>query len=286
LGAKSGIWNQTAMLNLNIDDCERVGMDVVREAGRLLLERSRTEFDVSYKGTVNLVTDVDLAAEELIVSRIRKAFPGHSILAEERHSDSTEGAVKWVIDPLDGTTNYAHGYPVFSVSIGLEVNGEVEWGAVMDPLRNEVYAARRGRGAACNGHPLRVSGVRTLGASLLATGFPYDIRTSSLTNLDNYCAFALRTQGVRRSGSAALDLCQVAAGRLDGFWELKLNPWDCAAGYLMVREAGGTITNFRGRRGSIYEKEVIASNGLIHEEMIAVLEMAGSNLESRISNCE
>ena len=255
----------------NIDEYVEVGMDIVREAGRLLLDRFHTDLEVSHKGAVNLVTDVDLAAENLIVKRLRKDFPTHTILAEERHSDARDGIIKWVIDPLDGTTNYAHGYPVFSVSIGLEISGIIEWGAVFDPMRDELYAARRGSGASCNQASLCVSKVQSLGSSLLATGFPYDIRTSKLNNLDNFCAFALRSHGVRRSGSAALDLCHVAAGRLDGFWESKLNPWDCAAGYLMVREAGGRVTNFRGNSGSIYEGEVIASNGLIHEQMINIL---------------
>jgi len=255
----------------DIDDFADVGMEIAREAGRLLRERFRTDFTIAHKGTVNLVTDVDLAAEELIVSRIRKAFPTHSILAEEKHSDALQGGINWVIDPLDGTTNYAHGYPVFSVSIGLEICGELEWGAVFDPLREEFYSARRGHGASCNGTSISVSRVQSLDTSLLATGFPYDIRTDARTNLDNFCVFALRTQGVRRSGSAALDFCHVASGRLDGFWELKLNPWDCAAGYLIVREAGGTVTNFCGRPGSICDREVIASNGLIHEEMISLL---------------
>jgi len=256
-------------------------MEVVQEAGRLLLERFRTEFTVTHKGTVNLVTDVDLAAEEMITARIRKTFPMHTILAEEKHNDVRNGGVHWVIDPLDGTTNYAHRYPVFSVSIGLEIAGELQWGAVFDPSRNELYTARRGRGARCNGAPLHVSKVQSLDASLLATGFPYDIRTSKQDNLNNFCAFAVRTQGIRRSGSAALDLCHVAAGRLDGFWELKLNPWDCAAGYLMVREAGGTVTNFHGHAGSIYDGEVIASNGLIHQQMVEVLEIRDSKSEIR-----
>jgi myo-inositol-1(or 4)-monophosphatase len=262
------------MSPINIDQCITVGMEVVQNAGRLLRERCDTKFAVAHKGVVDLVTEVDLAAEAMIVAAIRKAFPSHSILAEENPGAATDAAVKWVIDPLDGTTNYAHGYPFFSVSIGLEIDGAVEWGAVFDPLRNDLYTARRGEGAFCNSTALRVSEVGALDASLLATGFPYDIRTSSQTNLKNFCAFAVRTQGVRRSGSAAIDLCHVAAGRLDGFWELKLNPWDCAAGYLIVREAGGVVTNFRGRPGSIYEREVIASNGLIHQEMIAVLETA------------
>jgi myo-inositol-1(or 4)-monophosphatase len=252
----------------DIDAFEKLAIELSREAGALLLNRFHTEFKISHKGTLDLVTDVDLAAENLIVDRIRKAFPTHSILAEERHNDVRDEEIKWVIDPLDGTTNYAHRYPVFSVSIGLEVAGIVEVGAVFDPARNELYTARRGRGAFCNKESLRVSSVQFLSSSLLATGFPYDIRTSKVTNLDSFCAFALRSHGVRRSGSAAIDLCHVAAGRLDGFWELKLNPWDCAAGYLMVREAGGNVTNYRGHPGSIYEREVIASNGLIHNEMI------------------
>jgi myo-inositol-1(or 4)-monophosphatase len=261
----------------NIDDFVQVGMDAAREAGLLLRERLQTGFEVLQKGVINLVTEVDLAAEDLIVGRIRKAFPLHEILAEERHSDVSEGSIRWVIDPLDGTTNYAHGYPAFSVSIGLEISGTVEWGAVFDPLREELYTARRGFGACCNEKPLCVSGVQSLGASLLATGFPYDIRTSEQNNLKNFCAFALRTQGIRRSGSAALDLCHVAGGRLDGFWELKLNPWDCAAGYLMVREAGGIVSNFKGLPGSIYEREVIASNGRIHSEMLTVLREASES---------
>ncbi len=255
----------------DIDDFARIGMEVAAEAGRLLLDRFHTEFTVSHKGTVNLVTDVDLAAEELIVNRIRKKFPDHLILAEERHSQNCCEGIVWIIDPLDGTTNYAHGYPVFSVSIGLEIKGEVEWGAVFDPTRNELFSARRGFGATCNGVQLCVSRTQSLGASLLATGFPYDIQTDSRNNLDNFCAFALRTQGIRRAGSAAIDLCYVAAGRFDGFWELKLNPWDCAAGSLIVKEAGGTVTNFSGRPASIYEREIVASNGLIHSEMLDVL---------------
>jgi len=255
----------------DINDFARIGMEVTAEAGQLLLERFHTEFTISHKGTVNLVTDVDLAAEELIVSTIRKAFPDHCILAEERYSQNRGKGIVWVIDPLDGTTNYAHGYPVFSVSIGLEIGGEVEWGAVFDPTRNELFSARRGFGATCNGIPLGVSQTPSLGASLLATGFPYDIQTDSRNNLDNFCAFAVRTQGIRRAGSAAIDLCYVAAGRFDGFWELKLNPWDCAAGSLIVKEAGGTVTNFSGRPASIYEREIVASNGLIHAKMLDVL---------------
>ncbi len=256
----------------DIDDFAQLGMEVATEAGRLLLERFHTEFAIAHKGAVNLVTEIDLAAEELIVSRIRKEFPDHIILAEERYSQNRGKGIVWVIDPLDGTTNYAHGYPVFSVSIGIEIAGEVEWGVVFDPTRNELFSARRGFGATCNNVQLSVSKTPSLGASLLATGFPYDIQTDSRNNLDNFCAFAVRTQGIRRAGSAAVDLCYVAAGRFDGFWELKLNPWDCAAGSLIVKEAGGVVTNFSGRPASIYEREIVASNGLIHQGMLDVLE--------------
>lgn len=261
----------------SIDDFLVVGLDAARAAGRLLLDRMGTGFAVSHKGTVNLVTEVDLASEELIVSMIRKSFPEHSIIAEEGHSETRGSGVNWVIDPLDGTTNYAHGYPAFAVSIGLEISGALQWGAVLDPVRNELFCARRGMGATCNGAPLAVSKASSLVTSLLATGFPYDIATSERNNLRNFCAFAPKVQGIRRSGSAALDLCHVASGRLDGFWELKLNPWDCAAGYLIVREAGGTVTNFRGDEGSIYERETVASNGLIHREMLGVLQAVNAD---------
>jgi myo-inositol-1(or 4)-monophosphatase len=257
---------------IDINECEKVGITAAREAGALLRERFRTQFSVVQKGVINLVTEVDLAAEKLIVSKILKAFPGHSILAEENHNNTPLGEIRWIIDPLDGTTNYAHGYPVFSVSIGVEISGEVEWGVVYDPMRDELFTARKGVGAWCNGESLHVSEAGILGESLLVTGFPYDIRTDKQKNLAAFCAFAVRCHGVRRSGSAALDLCYIAAGRLDGYWERKLNSWDCAAGYLAVREAGGSVTNYSGQHGSIYEREVIASNGLIHEEMKAVLE--------------
>jgi myo-inositol-1(or 4)-monophosphatase len=250
----------------------RVGEEVTRAAGRFLLENLNSGFRVSRKGEIDLVTEIDLAAEKMIVSRLREAFPDHGVLAEEEHSRNAEATCKWIVDPLDGTTNYAHGFPVFSVSMALEIAGVVEWGMVYNPNLEESFIATRDGGAFLNGAPIRVSTTGSLGASLLATGFPYDIRTSEVNNLDNFRAFALRAQGIRRAGSAALDLCYVAAGRFDGFWEYKLNPWDCAPGYLMVREAGGTVTNHRGGFGSIYEKECLATNGIVHESMLAVLE--------------
>ncbi|HYK91047.1 MAG TPA: inositol monophosphatase family protein [Acidobacteriota bacterium] len=255
---------------------EQLAVEIAREAGALLRDRFGTDFEVSHKGEVNLVTEVDLAAEALIVSRIRAAFPDHIILAEENYSERRSGSHIWIIDPLDGTTNYAHGFPVFAVSIGLEIDGELACGIVYNPMQDEMFTARRGAGAYCNEKTIRVSSTAALDKSLLSTGFPYDIRTNTNNNLDNFREFALRAQGVRRAGAAALDFCSVAAGRFDGFWELSLHPWDCAAGYLLVREAGGRVTDFRGREGSIYEPEMIASNGLIHEEMVAVLRHTAS----------
>ena len=262
----------------NISECAELGETVAREAGRILLERFRTDFAVEHKGTVNLVTEVDLAAEEWIVSRIRKAFPSHSILAEEKHSSAPAGIfagslIRWMGRPIMPTDIRHSAYPSGSKWAG-------NWSGARYSILSGTNYTRRGEEAVpfCNGVPLHVSKVAVLDASLLATGFPYDIRTDGQTNLENFCAFALRTQGLRRSGSAALDFCGVAAGRLDGFWELKLNPWDCAAGYMMVREAGGMVTNFLGQPGSIYDREVVASNRLIHRELLAVLEMTDKRI--------
>jgi myo-inositol-1(or 4)-monophosphatase len=247
-----------------------VGNDITREAGAFLMKHFRTNFSVSHKGAINLVTEVDVAAEELIVSRLNREFPEHVVLAEENHSEGRPGDYRWVVDPLDGTTNYAHGFPFFSVSMALEIWGEVVWGAVYNPAFNEMFTARLGCGAQCNGVPIHVSSIGSLSESFLATGFPYDIRTSSVNNLDYFREFTLRALAIRRAGSAALDLSYVAAGRFDGFWELKLHPWDCGAGYLMVREAGGIVTDFSGEQGSIYVPECLATNGLIHEQMLMI----------------
>ncbi|MBN2321681.1 MAG: inositol monophosphatase [Acidobacteria bacterium] len=261
---------------MDINEFAAVGTEAAKQAGQYALDRLRTDFSVEHKGTINLVTEVDIAAEEMIVTRLQERFPDHSILAEEKNNETRGGACTWVIDPLDGTTNYAHGFPFFSVSIGLEISGKVLLGIVYDPVRDELFTARKGSGAFCNNEPLHVSKTESLNAGLLATGFPYDIRTSEQNNLKNFCAFALRCQGVRRTGSAALDLCYVAAGRIDGFWESKLNPWDCAAGYLLVSEAGGLVTDYIGGSASIYKAEVVASNGRIHKEMLDVIKTVGS----------
>ena len=218
-----------------------------------------------------MVTEMDLLAEKVIVSEIRKRYPDHSLLAEEKTDLRGDSPYRWVIDPLDGTTNYAHGYPVFSLSIALEKAGEVILGVVYDPTRDELFVGKKGKGARLNGRKIHVSSTPKLSECLLATGFPYDIRETAADNFDHFRNFALRAHAVRRAGSAALDLCYVAAGRFDGFWEMKLGPWDLAAGSLMVREARGKVTDFLGTPLVLDGKYVLASNGKIHREMIQLL---------------
>lgn len=226
---------------------------------------------ISFKGEINLVTDVDRLSERTAVSVLREAFPDHGLLAEEEAREENRSGYLWIIDPLDGTTNYAHGYPSFSVSIGLEREGEVVLGVVYDPMRDELFTARRGAGACLNGRPIKVSANDKLIRSLLATGFPYDRATSAENNLGHFNALIMASQEIRRSGSASLDLCGVAAGRLDGYWELKLQPWDVAAGSLIVREAGGMLTDLSGTRFSIRDSVIVASNGRIHGQMLDIL---------------
>ena len=244
---------------------------LARDAGDLLMSRFGQGVAVELKGEIDLVTSMDRRSEELIVERLVREFPGTSILAEEGERSSDTGSGLWIVDPLDGTTNYAHGFPVFAVSIAFERAGIIELGLVFDPTRQECFAATRGRGATRNGHPMRVTTRRELGESLLATGFPYDIRTSPGNNLAEFSRFALRARGIRRAGAAALDLAYVAAGRFDGYWESKLAPWDVAAGSLLVTEAGGTLTGYAGEPVAIRTGRLVASNGLIHGAMLATL---------------
>jgi myo-inositol-1(or 4)-monophosphatase len=247
---------------------------VARDAGSLLRDRMGTAFGVSLKGDINLVTEVDLASEQLIRNEISTHYPRHQILAEEGGLADSGSEYRWIVDPLDGTTNYAHGYPCFCVSIALEYKQETILGVVYDPTRDELFAAERGAGAALNNRAIRVSSTAELMKSLLSTGFPYDIKTSRFTNLDHWANFAMNAQALRRDGAAALDLCYVACGRYDGFWELNLSAWDTAAGVLVVEEAGGRVTDFRGGSFSNYTPEVIASNGLIHDRMMHVIAMS------------
>jgi len=261
-----------------IDDVRefaRVGEAVVREAGRYLRDNLGRRVEASYKGAVDLVTPFDLGAQEIVVGRLGAAFPSHGFLAEEGLARPGSSDCRWIIDPLDGTTNFAHGLPIFSVSAALECAGRLVLGLVYDPMRDEMFRAEAGRGAALNGVPVRVSAVSELGRSLLATGFPYDVRSSVVNNLDHWGRFIVRAQAIRRCGSAALDLCYVACGRFDGFWELKLKPWDMAAGVLMVAEAGGRVSDFEGRPFTLDAPGLVATNGRVHDPIIEVLNMTG-----------
>jgi myo-inositol-1(or 4)-monophosphatase len=256
-----------------------VAWRAARLAGGLIRENWQQAKEVHYKSTINLVTATDRQAEEKIVDLLLKNFPDHSILAEEETAIVAPGSdYRWIIDPLDGTTNFAHSYPQFAVSIALEHEGQVVLGVVYDPLREEGFSAIKGEGALLNDRPISISKIPELDKALLATGFPYDHRENIDFYLKFFRAFAKRSQGIRRAGAAALDLCYLACGRLDGFWELKLHPWDTAAGTLIVREAGGTVTDFSGKPFSISGEETLASNGLIHAEMLEALTEAKQQL--------
>jgi myo-inositol-1(or 4)-monophosphatase len=259
----------------DVREFAKVGEAVVREAGRYLRDNLGRRVEATYKGAVDLVTPFDLGAQEIVVGRLREAFPSHGFLAEEGLARPGSSDCRWIIDPLDGTTNFAHGLPIFSVSAALECAGRLTLGLVYDPMRDELFRAEAGRGAALNGVPIRVSSVSELGRSLLATGFPYDVRSSVVNNLDHWGRFIVRAQAIRRCGSAALDLCYVACGRFDGFWELKLKPWDVAAGALMVGEAGGRLSDFEGEPFTLDAPGVVATNGRIHAPIIEVLGLGG-----------
>jgi myo-inositol-1(or 4)-monophosphatase len=244
---------------------------VAVEAGTLLRERLDDLHTIQYKGEINLVTEVDRLSEALIVERIRRVFPGHGILAEESPETAKGSGFRWIIDPIDGTTNYAHGYPIFCVSVALEVEGVIRLGTVYNPMLAELFVAEKGAGAFLNSRQLTVSRTAKLSRGLLATGFPYDLRENRNNNFNYYRALAMNAQAVRRAGSAALDLAYVAAGRFDGFWELRLMPWDTAAGWLLVTEAGGMVTDLRGDPYQLHSPHIVASNGQIHREIINIL---------------
>ncbi|MBI5874828.1 MAG: inositol monophosphatase, partial [Deltaproteobacteria bacterium] len=227
---------------------------------------------IEFKGAIDIVTEMDTKAENLIIKTLKNTFPDHGILTEESQEQKTNSAYRWIIDPLDGTTNYSHGFPVFCVSIALEKNGEIILGVVYNPMLNELFTAEKGKGAYLNNKKIKVSAIAELNKSLLATGFPYDVRTSEQNNIANFANFAVKAQAIRRAGSAALDMCYVACGRFDGFWELKLKPWDTAAAMLIINEAGGMVADFKGNPFSFYSGETLASNGLIHVEMINILQ--------------
>jgi myo-inositol-1(or 4)-monophosphatase len=262
--------------------------EIAVEAGALIRGYFERGVATEYKGDVDLVTEADRASERLITERLTAAFPEHGIYGEEGARQRIDSDYRWYVDPLDGTTNFAHGFPVYCVSLGLEHrgaevsagrDGELVAGAIYDPMRDELFTVERGRGAWLNGRRIRVSAIRHLAEALLATGFPSRKRHTS-PNIHFYQELTLRSHGVRRAGSAALDLAYTACGRIDGFWEFFLNPWDTAAGALMVEEAGGRITRFDGAPYRLDSSEVLATNGLLHEELIAFFAdmFAGRNL--------
>jgi myo-inositol-1(or 4)-monophosphatase len=268
---------------------------IAREAGALLMQYFHQGLKIEYKGDADLVTAADRASEKLIRERISQRFPGHDVLGEEQGLNDQGSDYRWYVDPLDGTTNFAHGYPVFCVSMGLEYRGTEYRGSehrsgaeakrvaavVYDPTRDELFSAEQGSGAQLNGKPIHVSKATQLKECLVATGFPSHKRHKN-PNIHFYHQITLRTHGVRRAGSAALDLCNVASGRFDGFWEFNLNPWDTAAGVLIVEEAGGKVSRFDGSAFRIDSSETLASNGLVHEALVHEFEaiLAGRGLDS------
>lgn len=266
------------------NDTQNIAIEIVLKAGKYLKKNLGNVKEISYKGaTINLVTDLDRKAENLIINALQKYFPNDSFLSEESGEKKGKSDFRWILDPLDGTTNYAHAFPFYSISLALEKNGRPISGFVFDPERNELFSAKFNDGAYLNNRPIEVSSTAELNKSLLATGFSYKIRESKDNNISHFKDFIFVSQGVRRAGSASLDLCYVASGRFDGFWELDLNPWDTAAGWLIVEEAGGKVTNFSGQNYSYNLKQILASNGKIHKKMSQILMYASkSNATSEI----
>jgi myo-inositol-1(or 4)-monophosphatase len=260
---------------------------MAREAGSLIMGYFRQHVKIEYKGAVDLVTVADRESEALILSRIRAQFPTHDVMGEEGTRIDTGSEYKWYVDPLDGTTNFAHGYPVFCVSLAVERAGRRVAGVVYDPTRDEMFSAALGGGASLNGEAIHVSAISKLGECLIGTGFPSQKRHKN-PNIYFYHQLTLRTHGVRRAGSAALDLCNVASGRYEGFWEFNLNPWDTAAGVLIVGEAGGRVTDFSGGEFQIASHETVATNGLVHDALLNEFQeiFAGRGLEELPSPVE
>lgn len=256
-------------------------IEAVVRAGRIMTGFIASGFEVSKKGAIDLVTEADVAVETMFRRLIADRFPDHTILAEEFGQDvaTRDASHCWVFDPIDGTTNYAHGLPIFCASLALEIDGRGEVAAVYDPTREELFVAERGGGAFLNGHPIHASDAARLMESLLVTGFPYDVQKRIPELVGLFGEFMSQSRAVRRLGSAALDLCYVAAGRFDGFWELDLKPWDTAAGAIIVEEAGGKVTDLSGRPFSSRQRQLLATNGKIHEDMLRV---AGDFLRARL----
>lgn len=248
-------------------------IQISKEAGEIIREGFGKNFSIEYKTNAsNLVTEIDKKSEATIINFIRKEFPTHSVLAEESGEHGTSSEYLWVIDPLDGTSNFAHGLPIFAVSIGVQKNGEIICGVVYEVMRDEIYSSEKGSGSFRNGKKLQVSTNDDLRKSMLVTGFPYDIQDNPDFAIERFAAFLKTSRAVRRLGSAAIDMCYVAAGVFDGFWEVYLHPWDICAGKLIIEEAGGVVTNFAGEEINIYSKQILATNKFVHQSMIQVLQ--------------
>src|SRR5215203_7256863 len=259
------------MVDLVLDDYARHAVQIARDAGQILRDRFGQPHDVRFKSTIDLVTEADRAAEDLIADRLRTICPEHDLLCEEGSVGLSVGAsYRWVVDPLDGTTNFAHGLPTFAVSIALEDAGVPVVGVVYDPMRDELFLARQGAGATLNGSPIRVSAVDRMIASILVTGFSYDFERRA-QQAEVWRDFLTRVQAIRQTGSAALNLCYIAAGRLDGYWERGISPWDVAAGAVIVTEAGGAVTDMRGGAFHSDDREILASNGTVHPDLLNVI---------------
>lgn len=261
------------MIQLAIEAALETGKYLKESVGKVL------EVESKYGQETNLVTQIDKNAEEIIINKIRKKYPDHDFLAEESGSHNKQSEYRWVIDPLDGTLNFTHGIPLFSVSIAVEKQGEIVAGVVYEPNLDELFTAEKGKGAFLNKKPIRVSKVDSLIESMMVTGFPYTIRDNPDNAVQHFVNLLMKVQGVRRLGSAAVDLCYVACGRFEGFWEVSLNAWDMAAGILFIEEAGGRFTDFRGAPSSIYNKQVLATNGLIHDKVVEVLQQGLSGID-------
>jgi myo-inositol-1(or 4)-monophosphatase len=259
------------MTEREIKDATRFACELATEAAAVLKKGFNRPRKIAYKGRIDPVTEYDLKVEKLVTGRIARRYPDHEILAEEGSATGIKSEYCWVVDPLDGTVNFAHGFPVYCVSIALQQNGKTLLGAVCDPERGELFWGAKNDGAWLNKKAIHVTRERRLDRSLLATGFAYDIGTARRNNLGLFARMARQAQGIRRPGSAALDLCWLACGRIDGFWELKLHPWDTAAAVLLVENAGGKISRVSGRPYSVFDPDLVASNGLIHEAMRQVL---------------
>lgn len=249
-------------------------IQIAKEAGEIAREGFGKNFLIETKGSLtNLVTEYDKKCEEAIISFIKKEYPTHSILAEESGKQERSSEYIWVIDPIDGTTNYAHGLPIFSVSIAVLKNDELICGVVYDVMRNALYSSEKGSGAFCNNRKLKVSDNDDLRKSVLVTGFPYNVSENPDFAYERFAAFLKVARAIRRLGSAALDMCYVAEGVFDGFWEVSLNPWDMAAGKLLIEEAGGLVTNFNGEQINIFSRQLLATNKNVHKEMMSILEI-------------